>query len=232
MKDFIGHIYKIENLINGKVYIGQTRQKDYRRRWDRHKQDLKNNKHHNMHLQRSYLKYGEGNFRYELLDNSKSQEELNDLEILYIKEAKSCDLNYGYNLDTGGKNNFVSEETKRKISISNKGRGLGRKLSEETKKRISISNTGRSVSDETKRKIGDANKISLIGKKQSEETILKKIKANSKQVFCIETGIIYKSVKSAYTILKIHRSAISDCLRGRRKTAGGYHWQYYKGENK
>jgi len=70
----------------------------------------------------------------------------------------------------------LSEEVRRKISETKKGR----KLSEEHKKKISETNkirgivppsfVGRKHSDETKRKIGDANKISLKGKKLSEET--------------------------------------------------------------
>lgn len=48
----------------------------------------------------------------------------------------------------------------------------------------------------------------------------------SKCVLCIETGIIYPSMQEVERLLKIHNSHICDCCKGRRKTAGGYHWEY------
>lgn len=56
-----------------------------------------------------------------------------------------------------------SEETKRKISLSQKGTTRG-PLSEETKRKISQSGTGIKRSEETKQKIRNAN----LGKKRSE----------------------------------------------------------------
>jgi predicted GIY-YIG superfamily endonuclease len=38
----MGYIYLIENLINGKKYIGQTIQNDINKRWNKHKQVNKN----------------------------------------------------------------------------------------------------------------------------------------------------------------------------------------------
>ena len=49
-------IYKITNLIDGKVYIGQT--VNYNKRKKRHLSSLENGNHHNEHLQRAFDKYG------------------------------------------------------------------------------------------------------------------------------------------------------------------------------
>ena len=50
--------------------------------------------------------------------------------------------------------------------------------------------------------------------------------AKYKPVRCIETGEIYKSIKDAEKAIKTKH--ISDCCNGKRKTTGGYHWEYIK----
>lgn len=47
-------VYKITNIINNKIYIGSTANKQgFKKRWSYHGCDLKNNKHHSRHLQRA-----------------------------------------------------------------------------------------------------------------------------------------------------------------------------------
>ena len=59
-------IYKIENLINHKVYIGQSI--DIAGRWLEHQIDLKGNRHRSRHLQFAWNKYGPENFSFEVLE--------------------------------------------------------------------------------------------------------------------------------------------------------------------
>lgn len=47
-----------------------------------------------------------------------------------------------------------------------------------------------------------------------------------KRVRCIETGIIYESLSEASRQTGIAQSSISECCNGKRKTAGGFHWEY------
>ena len=49
-------------------------------------------------------------------------------------------------------------------------------------------------------------------------------KAKSKKVICIETGQIFDSIKEAQAWL--NKGDVCACVKGRTKTAGGYHWQY------
>jgi hypothetical protein len=44
-------------------------------------------------------------------------------------------------------------------------------------------------------------------------------------VRCIETGEAYSSVTEAAAKTGANACSISNCIHGRRKTAGGYHWQ-------
>lgn len=49
----------------------------------------------------------------------------------------------------------------------------------------------------------------------------------SKKVVCIETSKVYLSILDVERKLGLAQSNISKCCKGQRKTAGGYHWQYY-----
>lgn len=50
---------------------------------------------------------------------------------------------------------------------------------------------------------------------------------NTKQVQCIETGIIYPSIMEAQRQTGIFNTSIKQVCKKRQKTAGGYHWKYY-----
>lgn len=59
-------IYKITNIVNRKAYIGKS--KDIEFRIITHFSKLRNNKHYNAYLQRSFNKYGEDSFQVEILE--------------------------------------------------------------------------------------------------------------------------------------------------------------------
>lgn len=59
-------IYQILNEINGESYIGSS--VNIIERWQRHRKDLKGNRHHSRFLQRAYNKYGVENFKYLVLE--------------------------------------------------------------------------------------------------------------------------------------------------------------------
>jgi len=140
-------IYKIENLINGKTYIGQSR--NVRQRVYTHRYELNNNKHDNQILQRAWNKYGKVNFKFDTLEECKI-DDLNILERKWIANYDSYKDNNGYNLDFGGNaQKEMSQETKDKISLNHadiNGENnpfYGKQHSEETKLKISNANKGR-----------------------------------------------------------------------------------------
>lgn len=79
--------------------------------------------------------------------------------------------------------NPCSKETRDKIGMANKGKLLGRLLSEETKKKISESNRGRIHSEDTRRKISQSNK----GKHPSDETRKKMSESRMGMIFTEKT---------------------------------------------
>lgn len=143
-------IYKITNTINGKVYIGQSVRLS--RRLDEHQAHLKNNRHHNQHLQSSYNKYGNV-FEIEIIEYCDDESELDNLERYYISYYDAMNPIKGYNKEDGG--------------------GLNKHLSEEIRKKMSEARKGKTPSAETRRKMSEAHKGKnhhMYGKTHSAET--------------------------------------------------------------
>lgn len=114
-------IYSITNLINGKLYIGQTSNLD--NRWFQHKNQLQQNKHTNKHLQNAWNKYKEENFKFNIIKECSDKDDLNKLEKYYIKINNSNNENFGYNLTSGGEGFRLNDSVKRQMSISKRGQG-------------------------------------------------------------------------------------------------------------
>uniref|UniRef100_A0AB39C730 GIY-YIG nuclease family protein n=1 Tax=Bacillus phage KoopaTroopa TaxID=3234046 RepID=A0AB39C730_9CAUD len=109
-------IYKVTNVVNGKIYIGQTVQELWARK-SGHKSHALTELKDNI-FSRAIRKYGWDNFKWEIIDNANNKEELNKKEIHWIGHYKSHGVN-GYNETDGGEGThgyIVKEETKNKIS--------------------------------------------------------------------------------------------------------------------
>ena len=87
-------IYIIKNKVNNKIYVGSS--SDINRRWCVHKSKLRNNKHDNIHLQRSWNEYGKDNFEFSIIEYCNTN--LKELEEKYIHEMKSYDFTIGFNM--------------------------------------------------------------------------------------------------------------------------------------
>ena len=107
----MGYIYKIENTVDNKIYIGQTIQ-ELESRWKDHRKKGSNCRY----LKSAIQKYGIDNFDFQLVcitfDN-----QLDDMEKEYI-EQYDCLAPNGYNLRLGGDSGKHHEDTKRKISAT------------------------------------------------------------------------------------------------------------------
>ncbi len=138
-------IYKITNIINGKIYIGSAF--NISNRFSCHKYSLRNNKHKNKHLQSAYNLYGEENFLFEILEIVNDFAILLNREQYYLDIFNSTDKNIGYNIAKKAGNTAgitASLETRKKQSESAKKRPK-RKLTDEQKKNISLRFKGKKV---------------------------------------------------------------------------------------
>lgn len=113
-------IYKVTNLINNKLYIGQTKHSLLHRK-NQHFRETKSKKD-DMYFHRALNKYGFNNFKWEIIDQATSVEELNQKEIYYIQLYDSTNRINGYNRKLGGEQGLCSEETKILIGKSTKER--------------------------------------------------------------------------------------------------------------
>ena len=252
---------------NNKKYIGVTcRKKEHR--W-RNGNGYKSQQLFYCAIQ----KYGWNNFKHIVLFEKLTKEEAEQKEIELIAYYKSNQREFGYNISLGGNLGTTglhfSDETKRKMSINQKGENnsfYGKHHTKEVINNIKKANTNRIksleerekirkshlhhiVAQETREKISKAHKgkepwnkgkkikllteehknkirISMTGKKFRQRTEEER-KKTSKPVLCIETDIIYYGINEATRQTKININSIVACCKGRRKTAGGYHWEYY-----
>lgn len=161
----IASIYKIENKIDGKVYIGST--VNLKNRYKHHRSQLRGNRHHSRHLQFAWNKYGESNFWFETIDECDAKDRVNRVitEQYWINSYNSFNQEVGYNINPTAESclgRIHTDDTKAKISASNKGKVF----SQEHRRRISEAQIGKTYSDDYKKKMSEATK----GKIVSEET--------------------------------------------------------------
>ena len=115
-------IYKATNIINGNIYIGKTVKK-LERRIVSHYSTAKNRTNVFSYFHRAIRKYGEENFKWEILCETDNENKLNSLEKFYI--ACYSKMHKIYNMTDGGEGTTGykhDEESIKKISISSKGK--------------------------------------------------------------------------------------------------------------
>ena len=153
-------IYKILNILNGKMYIGSS--VSFEQRWTQHRSELRRNKHHSPKLQRAWNKYGEDAFVFSIIEEC-APEILEKREQFWMDHYNAYGR-HGYNiaLVAGramlGRNH--TDEAKAKISEAQKAKqhSLWRKRSDETRAKISEANKGKKLSPETRAKLSEAAK--------------------------------------------------------------------------
>lgn len=167
-------IYKHTCVVTNKSYIGQTC--DFNRRVKEHLSPTSGC----TAFSRSIKKHGWDNFTTEILACGLSVNEANDVEAKMIVEYNTLSPN-GYNLTAGGNNGKLSEETKRRISVANRGKckteehkqklrkpkpprsdaqrqrarekQLGKHHTDQAKLKVATARRGVGKSDDTKRKM-------------------------------------------------------------------------------
>jgi group I intron endonuclease len=178
-------IYQISCKSSDDFYIGSA--KNLNHRWNTHLYCLKNNKHHNIILQRKFNKYGEENFEFKIL-SKVPVEYLIKLEQWFLDNLNpSINIYKTAYSPIGFKH---SEKTRRKLSEQKKGKSRPKEIMNKLKE----FNTGRSFSENHKNNL----KLAYSQRKfKGNRTIL-----NEEKVKEIKT--LLKEGKSLSFIAKIY----------------------------
>lgn len=202
-------IYKIENLINGKVYIGQSIDIEYR--WRTHK--MKTECFSNTHLLNAMRKYGLENFSFEILETLP----IDDPEMLTLREQHYMDLynslnpEKGYNLKEAGSAGRLTEEGLRHLRESH----LGKTATEETRRKMSESRKGHQTSSETRQKISKAQKGRILW---SDEDKQKMSETRKGRTHTDEARQKMSKTRKGHVISEETRKKISEAHKGMKHT--------------
>lgn len=225
-------IYKIQNKVNGKCYIGQTvtsfnerynfkgegaeRVLGYLEMREAKASSYSEKLYHNNHLLCALRKYGVENFNVEIIDTAETLEELNKKEEKWIKLYKAFEN--GYNKCKGGdgtKGWVPTEDVRNLWSEQRKGRHAGKK---------NPNYGGRLVSEESRRKMSEARKGRFIGGENWR----------ARELINLDTLEVFETMTQACEKYGISSGNLTACCQrqergehGTRKLAGGYRWMYH-----
>lgn len=205
-------IYKITNLINNKIYIGQTHGL--------------NSKYFGggTILKKAIKKYNKENFKMEIIVQGNFNRNLiNSLEIHYIRLYNSTNPKIGYNIQPGGSESLMSDYVKKKIGNANRYR----KHTQQFKDKIREIQLNKPRKESTKTKISN----SMLGVKKSKSHCENIKKAKEIKVYQYKNGTLIKEWNSILkAALEINGSAgnIHMCCSGIRKLHKGYNWSKNK----
>jgi group I intron endonuclease len=211
-----GVIYIITNIITNKQYIGQTTQSNPEKRINKHFKG----KGGTTYLDRAITKYGEVNFKYEIIFTCFSQEDLNYAEKTLISKYNTVVPN-GYNVKLGGaQGGKLIEETKQKISKKtkewyrkNKHPFKGKKFTK--KHRENLSKVRKGFTSKARRKVQKE-----IRKKHQISIVAIHIDSNTKHTF--------DSIEDCAKSLNLCRGNISKVLNNKENRTQHKGYKFYR----
>lgn len=175
-------IYKITNLINGKMYIGQTTETlEQRIEW--HRNSMVSNV--NTHIYNAMRKYGWDNFKFEEIVHTDDKDVLDELEMYYIQKYDT--YRNGYNMTPGGDSNpMFSEEVSKKHDAKMR-------------------------SPEVRKKISDSMKQSYVDRGGPSEEHRRHLSESRKQLYASEKGEeIKEKFRQSFKLSPEHFKALND----------------------
>lgn len=151
------YVYEIRNIVNNKVYIGQTN--NPRTRWASHKLRLKQNRSSNPPMQKDFNTFGIQNFKFKVLEECCTRERALEIETNYIHQFGGIECLSVYNCQDnitqnslmiqhqnekkiGSKRSKEFKEKQRQFALSDGNGWRGKHHSVETKSKLSKSHTG------------------------------------------------------------------------------------------
>lgn len=220
-------VYKIINTINGKFYVGSS--KNIPSRISRHFYELKRNSHHSAYFQRAYNKYGKENFIHEVVlecDNFVEEEQK-------ILDNLDWSLSYNVSKAAGGGDTYTHNPNKEKVRL---------KLIETLKiswanpilrygkdnfnwrggvSKSECTNCGKEIKGDSEfcspcyfaQRDISGSKNPFFGKTHSDETIAKLKKKNPTTQKVVIDDVEYSSMLEASKVLQVHSNTITNRVK-------------------
>ena len=192
-------VYMHRNIVNGKVYIGVTKQAPEKRF-----QNGYGYKYSNLDFWRDIEKYGWDKFEHKILLSGLSKDEASIKEKEFIDKYSSTDKKYGYNKLEGGfraKRPDASALMRKRVGKLNP-------------------NYGKKVNDKTKKALINHARYGQCGTNNHMAKAVVMLDEDF-NVICE-----FSTAKEAVKKLNLKSNHISECCKGKRKTAHGYIWRY------
>jgi group I intron endonuclease len=209
-------IYKATNRLNGKVYVGQTKSTLPKRKSE-HKSAARKSDYA---FHRALRKYGFENFDWEVL-TEVGDLEVNQREQELIKLHGAFGPN-GYNTTEGG-------DAKYEVSLT-----VRRKIARATKRRFRDPKERERVSVQRIEFLSDINNRDVLRKASKRLHQDREFRAKhlagvnrklSKPVQCVETGVVFPSLRTAAKTMGLSQGNISAVLAGTYKHTGGFRFK-------
>jgi len=222
---------------SGKKYIGIS-SNVYKRWSDRYRGQA---------FSKAIKKHGWDNIKHEILFKNLTLQEACDKEIELIKQYKTTDKKYGYNVSSGGKINFyphskASEETKKKMSEAQKKRYREHPLTQEQREKMAENcreiARKRVYTPEMRKRMSDARKgkphyyargkiIEDWHKKLISEANSGSKNAKARKVICLDTCKVYDTILEASKDTGCSSEGIGNVCGNRKIKTHNLHWAYY-----
>lgn len=249
LKDGPGMIYLARNKVNGKCYVGQTRQL-FRRRKYTHAYSANYAK--KTVFSNAIRKYGMDGFEWTVLQECCCLDCLNQCESWWIAHFNSMVPN-GYNLTGGGGVKLISEQTRKKMSENGKRRGMAELLkiyrdtyhqkgaTPEHRENMAKAMRGRKKSPEHRKKMSEVRKGKqmgstnpFFGKEHTEEVKNKISEAMKKAMANPERRLAMSNLHRGKKYSDEQRKKLSESLKGKMPKGENHHFfgRHYSDEEK
>jgi len=235
-------IYMIENLIDKKKYIGQS--KNIKSRMYSHRHFLKTNTHANKFLQESWNYHGVNNFKFEIIEVCEDCD-LDYYEKLYVEKYKTANENFGYNQTSGGclgaikTTSYIENMRKSQKSIPilqiDRNGNIIKEWTGAREAGKSLNYSQSNIWSCLHRNMYSYKGYIWIFKSEYDNSFnlydyIKSMLSIPIVQYTLDNEYIrtWSSTSEAGNALNIDKSSITNCSKGKSKTSKGYIWKYDK----
>lgn len=220
-------VYMHVNKINGKIYIGITRQ-TVEQRWKTNGKGYKK-----QCFYKAIKKYGWNNFNHIILFDKLTKEEAESKEKELISYYKSNNSEFGYNIENGGLRGDKTSETtinkrkKRIICVElNKEYESIQDASDELK--VDRTTISKCLNKENK----TAKGFHFFTIENYDKDKKYNLTSRKRKIICIETKEVFNSIEEAGKFFNISASGIQAQINGKQKSSSNYHFDYLENYDK